>query len=50
LRSSIGEERLAGLALAYIYLDIDIAVDIRVDKTVDLLVDLFATKQRKIVM
>jgi hypothetical protein len=44
LRSSTGEERLTGLALAYIHRDID------VDKTVDLIVDLFATKQRKIVM
>jgi hypothetical protein len=50
LRSSTGEERLTGLALAYIHRDIDVAVDISVDKTVDLIVDLFATKQRKIVM
>jgi hypothetical protein len=39
------EERLTGLSLAYIHLDIDVAVDISVCKTVDLNVDLFATKQ-----
>ena len=44
LRSSTGEERLTGLALAYIHRDID------VEKTVDLIVDLLATKKRKIVL
>jgi hypothetical protein len=44
LRSSTGEERLTGLALAYIHRDID------VHKTVELMVELFATKQRKITL
>lgn len=44
LRSTTGEERLTGLALAYIHRDID------VDETVDLVVDLFGTKQRKIIL
>lgn len=44
LRSSTGEERLSGLALAFIHRDID------VEKTVDLIVDLFAAKQRKIIL
>jgi hypothetical protein len=42
LRSSTGEERLTGLASAYIHRDTD------VHKTVELMVELFATKQRKI--
>jgi hypothetical protein len=42
LRSSTGEERLTGLALAYIHRDTD------VHKTVELMVELFATKQLKI--
>jgi hypothetical protein len=44
LRSSTGEDRLTGLALAYIHRDID------VHKTVELMVELFATKQRKITL
>ena len=42
LRSSTGEERLTGLALAYIHRVTD------VHKTVELMVELFATKQLKI--
>jgi hypothetical protein len=44
LRSSTSEQFLTGLALAYIYLAIDVAVDISVGKTVDLIVNFVCNK------